>query len=339
MTVNVLVMLHGITVEPEPRDHRAAYDALWAALRRRQPRLSAALVTPLGLEWGHEPPGSPNELRPDQLLTRAENFINEQTSYASLKTDPSPYNHMLTPKDDLGELRVGALASRWLLRPYLLTPFKEKVMVRGFTDVLYYCSPDGETAIRRAVYSQFLNGLAPYRNAAQVRLHVVAQSLGVTVAFDFLFGLFAPDSHFPGGVPGFVREHRDDVVLQPFLEAYTFWRERRAAGGLVLGSVSSTGGQLPLMMMRKQTLVERLARGERLDASVIGVAPGDALKWKLFYDADDALGFPARRVFEPQAAIQEYEVDTHWRPDLAHSLYWKNEVVQREIADLIAQNL
>ena len=154
-----------------------------------------------------------------------------------------------------------------------------------------------------------------------------------------MFGLFASDRHFSGGVPGFVRENQDDVSLQPFLEAYTFWRERRAAGDLVLGSMSSTGGQLPLMMMRKQTLVERLARGTRLDAGVIGIAPGDGLKWKLFYDADDALGFPARRMFEPQAAIQEYEVDTHWRPDLAHSLYWNNETVQREMADLIVQNL
>ena len=56
MTLNLLVMIHGITVEPEPRDHRAAYDALWAALQREQPRLSVALPTPLGLEWGHEPP-------------------------------------------------------------------------------------------------------------------------------------------------------------------------------------------------------------------------------------------------------------------------------------------
>ena len=165
MTVNLLVMLHGITVEPEPRDHRAAYDALWAALQRAQPRLNTALVTPLGLEWGHEPPpgspGSPNGLRPDQLITRAENFINEQTSYAAIKADPSPYEHVLTAQDDLSELHVGALASRWLLRPYVLTPFKEKVLVRGFTDVLYYGSPDGESAIRRAVYSQFLNGFGP----------------------------------------------------------------------------------------------------------------------------------------------------------------------------------
>ncbi len=338
MTVNVLVMLHGITLDPEPRDHRAAYDALWAALQRRQPRLSGALATPLGLEWGHEPPGSPDTLRPDQLLTRAENFINEQTSYASSKADPSPYNHVLEA-DDPSAFHFGALASRWLLRPYVLTPFKEKVMVRGFTDVLYYSSPDGESAIRRAVYSQFLNGLAPHRDAERVRLHVVAQSLGVTVAFDFLFGLFAPDTHFPGGVPGFVRENRDDDLLQPALEAYTFWRERRKTGGLVLGSMSSTGGQLPLLLMRKQALVEQLARRERLDASVIGIAAGDTLKWKLFYDADDALGFPARRMFEPQAAIQEYEVDTHWRPDRAHSLYWENGTVQREMADLIARNL
>lgn len=338
MAVNILVMLHGITLDAEPRDHQATYDTLWAALQRWQPRLSEALVTPLGLEWGHEPP-PPANLRPDQLITRAENFINEQTSYTAVKADPSPYNHVLDHKDELGRFHLSELASKLLLRPYVITPFKEKVMVRGFTDVLYYCSPDGESAIRRAVYTQFLNGLAPYAAVDQVRLHIIAQSLGVTVAFDFLFGLFASDRHFPGGVPGFVRENQDDPLLQPFIEAYEFWRERRKDGGLILGSMSSTGGQLPLMMMRKQALVERMARGERLDPQVIGIEPGDPLKWKLFYDADDALGFPARRIFESQRAVQEYEVDTHWRPDLAHTLYWDSPNVQREMAELIVQNL
>lgn len=337
MAVNILVMLHGVTLDAEPRDHQAAYNALWAALQRRQPRLSEALVTPLGLEWGHEPP-PPTGLRPDQLITRAENFINEQTSYTAIKADPSPYNHVLDPKDELGRLHFSELASK-LLRPCVITPFKEKVMVRGFTDVLYYCSLDGESAIRRAVYTPFLNGLAPYAAVDQVRLHVIAQSLGVTVTFDFLFGLLASDCHFPSGVPGFVRENQGDPLLQPFIEAYEFWRERRKVGRLVLGSMSSTGGQLPLMMMRKQSLVERMARGERLDPQVIGIEPGDPLKWKLFYDADDALGFPARRIFEPQRAVQEYEVNTHWRPDLAHSLYWDNRDVQREMAELIVENL
>ena len=96
---------------------------------------------------------------------------------------------------------------------------------------------------------------------------------------------------------------------------------------------------MPLLMMRTQRVVDPLAADQLLDAGVIGVRPGSPPKWKIFYDPDDALGFPTRRLFREQAAIQEYEVETGWFPVRAHTEYWRNRRVQREIAQLIAQNL
>lgn len=341
--VNVMVMLHGMTLDAEGRDHADEYRTLRSGLAAREPQLEEVLSRAIEIEWGHKPPNPSGALRPDQQITDAENAINDATSYARVRADPSPYNHLLDVGAELRDVHLTEVVSKWLLRPLVLTPFKEKVMVRGFTDALYYCAPDGEKAVRRAVYVQALERLARYEEEDTVRLHVVAQSLGVTVAFDFLFGLFAPDAHYRGRPPGFIADNAEaaerDERLRRAVDAYARWRERRRQGRLVLGSKASSGGQLGLMMMRKQALVDLLAANRRLDASVIGIEAGAPLKWKVFYDADDALGFPVRRLFEEQAAIQEYEVNTHWRPDLAHSGYWGNEEVQREIARLVVANL
>ena len=156
------------------------------------------------------------------------------------------------------------------------------------------------------------------------------------MAFDFLFGLFAPDSQFPYGIPGFVQENQGDRAA---VESYKFWRGRAQQGTLVMASKSTTGGQIPMMMMRKQKVVDMLAAEQLLDPTVIGVPQRGSPRWKVFYDADDVLGFPTRRLFDAQGSIQEYQVDTGWRPDVAHSKYWENDKVLAEIALLIRQNL
>ena len=333
-TVNVLVMLHGITLSSTALDHAREYEGFWEALQRVQPKLREALE-PVQIEWGHEPPNAElKDLRDDQKIMRAEGFIDARTRYDEVRRDPSPFHHPLETKPAFGPgLLTGAL-SRLVLRPYVLTPFKQRVMVHGFSDALYYSSPDGERAVRRVVYGQVLERLEPYRNDT-VRLHVASHSLGVTVAFDFLFGLFETFKE----TPGFIRDHRDDPAMAAAVERYTFWREKRKAGDLLLGSKASAGGQLPLLMMRTQRVVDLLAANQLLDAGVIGIRPGDPPKWKIFYDPDDALGFPTRRLFHEQAAIQEYEVETGWFPVRAHTEYWRNRRVQREIAQLIVQNL
>lgn len=321
-TANVLIMLHGITLSDEAEDHTAEYTRFWEALKAQRPELEA-VGEPVMIEWGHEPPEPPpGGLRGDQKVRRAENFLDETTDPARAGGDPSRFDHPLgEPGPFLTEL-----VSRRLLRPRLLTPFKQRLMVRGLTDVIYYSSPEGERAVREAVYGEVLRRLEPLRGS-RVQLHVVAHSLGVTVAFDFLFGLFGPKT--------------PDFIAQPGRAAdrYGFWREQVAAGGLRLGSKTSAGGQLPLLMMRKQALVDQLAAGRRLSAEVIGVRPDGPPQWNIFYDPDDPLGFPARRLFPDQEAIHEYEVETSWLPVRAHTGYWDNGRVQRETADLIAGNL
>jgi hypothetical protein len=325
---NIIVMIHGMTPSPDPGDHTRNYTDLREDLTRREDQLERAIDKYIGIEWGHEPAAPPpGGLTPDQKITRAENVIHQRISFDQVREDDSPDNHLLPG--------IAELFSKWVTR-HLTTPIKETILILGVTDVFYYCSFDGERAVRRAVYTQLLQGLEEYRAEGLVRLHVIAESLGATVAFDFLFGLFAPDTEFPDGTPGFVREAQASPEA---IEAYTFWRARAQAGSLILGSKSTTGAQIPLLTMRKQRLVDQLSTGELLDPTVIGVPRDGPPRWKIFYDVDDVLGFPTRRLFDAHGSIQEYQVDTDWRPDLAHLRYWKNGTVLEEIAQLIRENL
>lgn len=340
-TENLLVLIHGITTDPEPRDHSEEYRRLREGLDRRQPRLGSVFDDrhTIAVEWGHELPRNVQPLPDDQEITRAENALRDRVAHEKVRA-AGPV---------VSRLFAGLTAFPAPLLRRVTLPIKENVLLLGMTDVLYYCSPDGERAVRRAVYTRFLDGMEPLCSADQVRLHVIAQSLGVTVAFDFLFGLFAPASEypaegeFPEGTPGFVRENRDRPGMEKAVEAYEYWRERAQRKTLLLASKSSTGGQLPLMMMRKQKLVEKLFRagpGETpLDPEVIGVPKKGALRWKIFYDVDDVLGFPAGALFQSEGTIQDLEVDTGAWPDRAHRGYWESDRVLTEIAGLIVENL
>lgn len=339
--VNVLALVHGITPIREASSHSRQYEDFLARLFARSPAVKDRLLSTdhtqiLGVEWGHELPLTGPDT-PDQFLTRAESRLVECVSHIAVREDPSPDNHVLRPGSEfLSGLTRG-----------ITNQIKDELFLLGFTDIAYYCSPDGERAVRRRVYTQVLELLRPFKDAEQVRLHVVAHSLGMTVAFDFLFGLFAPTAHYGGNPPDFIRENQNVPGLEAAVEDYQFWRSAAnmehpeanpTSKRLLLGSKTSFGGQLALLVMRKQALVERLARRELLDPTVIGVPRNGRPRWKNFYDVDDVLGFPVRRLFDATGTIQEYQVDCGG-PSKAHGGYWSHGGVLSEIASLIEGNL
>ena len=318
-----------------PSNHTRDYDELWDGLLKWQPTLRDRIDSVIRVEWGHAPLPVQSILLPDEELTAAENTIVTATNYATIKASATPDDSFLGLTPDF--------LPRLILRP-ILSRVKEQVLVTGIGDVFYYTSPDGERAVRDHVYTQFLEGMRPHKNADNVALHLIGHSQGATIAFDFLFGLFAPSSEYPNGIPGFVEDEQGSPEMQA---EYMRWRNRAQAansdnalaGSLMLGSKSSFGCQLALMMLRKQKLVDRLAAGERLDPTVIGVPKSGPPKWKIFFDTDDALGFPTRRLFDSVGSIREYEVNSDWNPLTSHTNYRNNEEVQREIAELIIANL
>jgi hypothetical protein len=359
--VNVFIFMHGMRTEKEPIRPGAiddTYADMWQKLCKAEPGLAESFHTfkdgksYIGVEWGHTRTDDV-EIREDKQLTQAQINVGERVGYANVKADPNQNNQIISFVESL----VKEFPRLPFVRSLILTT-REEVMIRGFGDAIYYCSPDGERQVRRTIYEQVLEKLDGLEEETDVRLHIFAHSLGVTVSHDFLFGLFAPDEEHstkPGEVqmkaaepatpatpaaksnqPDFIKEEQGTPEGQARFE---LWRNKVKNGELRLGTLISSASQLPLFLMRKQELVDRLARGEQLDPSVLGIykaQPG--IRWLLFYDADDLLGFPTRRLYSPAEQIREVQVSTGNFPPASHANYWLNGDVIRETAKLVYAN-
>lgn len=328
--VNVLIMVHGMVIDREPSDFAPIYDAFWEKLQASRPILSEKINKFIKVQWGHTLPGQTEEsvsVRPDQQLTQAEKFIGDNVNYAVVKKTPGPNNVVLGGLSGLFEDVKNGLPWFPVLRGFL-SDIKERVFLLGFSDALYYSAPDGERLVRKVVYEQILGQLEEFSDAAEVRLHLFGHSMGVTLTHDFLYGLFGTDS------PDFMYQGTERGV-----ELFKKWKIKEKNHELKLGSLSSAASQLPLFMMRKKELVERYYQGQRLDPVAIGIPAGSRTRWKLFYDADDVLGYPSRNLYWPNDAIKEMQVGTGAAPEQAHDGYWHSQKVIDEVAQLIEENL
>ncbi|MDJ0620260.1 MAG: hypothetical protein QNJ63_26570 [Calothrix sp. MO_192.B10] len=327
--VNVLVIIHGMNPHPAPKSPFQLYQEFWDALLQEEPKLSEVFPESfIGVEWGQELPINPTipsyQIRPDQRLTRAQNFVNQRVCYDEVVRDTHPCN---VPMPMFGNQGMDFPLLTPLVRR-LVVGLRESIITRGFGDVIYYSSEDGEREVRKAVYGQVLKKLEPYHEATDVRLHLIGHSLGVTLSHDFLFGLFARNHQ-----PGFCEEHFGEDGKR-----FEKWRQKAQRKELKLGSLSSTASQLPLFVMRKQKLVDMLAENKLLDPSHIGIERVNQVKWKVFYDVDDLLGFCTRRLYNAPDEIMEYQVDCGDNPGDAHNGYWKNKRVIKETANLLMMN-
>lgn len=314
MTKNVLAFFHGNVTGFEPLSRHAANEQLWRSLVAVRPALEARIDKRIDVEWGY-PLGATQE-RPDERLSAAERFV-----WSVI--DPSARQ----PKSrfDVSALDL-RLPVQWFTRAF------SRLNTFSLSDSTYYAAGDGEAAVRYTVYQQVLEALEPWKSE-EVRLHVIAESLGTVVAHDFLFGLFDPAP--PGYRPRFLTDPRP---IPPGAEGvpalFDGWRAR-ARGSLQLGSVTMFASQIPHFVMRRQILIDQLAGGTLLDPAVIGVE-GKEVRWQLFRDRCDLLAYPTRRLYAPSEAIREFEVRaTSWLRGRLHGGYERNRTVLRETADLL----
>lgn len=343
MTKNILILCHGMTLAKEIKSHRDLYDGFTKRIFNQRPGLRAKLEKPCYIEYGHQTEKKDIALlKKHEKLLDAENFIEERIAHKAVKKELSSANISSTFPANL--ISGGNKSVMRFIRNDLFT--------HGFTDALYYASSDGEKAIRNTIYTQVLKKLQKVETDDDVRLHVVAHSLGSTVMFDFLYGLFAPDecliddedsqSTIQDCEPDFYKDNIN-TDLSDYAIQYKEWRAKtksdKSPVRLKLASFSTFGGQLPFFFMRKQSLVDKFASSDHesrlLDAGVIGVPDRGLPVWKVFYDVNDLLGYPVKRLFQPTSAIQEFHINTTWKFWKAHEAYWDNERVIREIAKII----
>jgi hypothetical protein len=100
--------------------------------------------------------------------------------------------------------------------------------------------------------------------------------------------------------------------------------------------------QLPLMVMRKQRLVDTFYRGRGLDPGSIGLRAderGRRVKWNIFYDLDDVLGFASRDICDdPDRLIRQVQVNCGGVVR-AHNAYLSDRTVRDETVKLIRANI
>jgi hypothetical protein len=318
--VNVLAFVHGMTTDVAPSDPRKSggtYDKFWKALQAHKPELASLFSDgPILVEWGHQLSSTENPVREDHRITEVERFVNEQVSYRNLKNRPGPNN-----------VTMSGLHSDWGIPGIrqVVTNVREGVVSFGLTDVVYYCSGDGEIYVRAQVYNQVLVAMQPYVAEPNVCIHLFGHSLGVTIVHDFLFGLFKK-----GHVSDFVEKYQGGVWAS---EEFKKWQRKAENGELTLGGLACAASQLPLMVMRKQLMIDKLFAHQGLDPADVGVV-STGIQWKFFYDIDDVLGFSSRNLYSPNHSIMDIQVNSGDLPLSAHVGYWENEVVIRETAQL-----
>ena len=315
---NILVLIHGIVPKSGIYSHLPIYESFWGSLLARNSKIGKVIDKRIYVEWGHENANSdPVNLRPDERLSRAQIFVSKMTSYNELRNNPSEQNIVFR------EFGIPFLRTAMLF-------LKEKTIISGIGDAVYYCSIEGKRHVRRTVYNQILEQLDEFIDDDDVRLHIFAHSLGVTITNDFLFGLFAPQDH--------QSSFRHDG-LNGDSERYELWKQKALNGKFKLGSLFSAAGQLPITLMRKQNIVDTFAENKKLNPIRIGVNPdGLTTKWKIFWDIDDILGFACRQLFIETKTIMDIQVNTGDMPRNAHDKYWENHSVRDHVAATILEN-
>lgn len=312
---NVYVQIHGINPGHEWLDYRSEFRAYQTAIEGHLERKFDACVY---VDWGQPSQPSPltsiykAPLKLDEELLEAKQRVYYKSGMNgvqhAVESHPEDRNEVLlsSPLDMLNPL-LGVVRG-----------LKESVILSGFADCAYYCSPDGEGAIRDACYGDFVQGLnavAQELGDRPVQLHLVSHSLGVTITHDFLYGLFGNPTALAG------KRH-------PLLST---WQDRACAGTLRVASFTSYASQLPIFLLRKQDLLQRIRRGDPIDPREIGVGRDDKLRWQLFYDANDPLGFPTRMLYGKPHAIREYQVNNGFDLD-------RTDIVHTGYADVVSRN-
>ncbi len=317
-----------MTIRPESAYHFNDYDTLTEGLWEHAPELQERFGCVVPISYGHEFHRRPDTtLRPDEQLTRAQRFIQKRIAYEAIVENPTDEDVLLPKGSEFASL---------ILRTFTV-PVRDTVFTLGMTDALYYASSDGEREIRNTVYTQILDVLDSCPPHKEIKLHIIAHSLGATIMFDFLYGLFRKDVERSAVAR---KELLEDVPNTNTVRLrYLTWRQETQPGGrLKLGSLVTLGGQIPFFFMRNQSLVEQLAREETLDPENIGIPKTGRCVWKNFYDVDDVFGYPVRGLFDAKGSIHQYQVNTSALPHQAHTYYWHHPKVLSEVSDLLLQN-
>jgi hypothetical protein len=257
------------------------------------------------IQWGHPSSNQTNLATDDQKIYFAQAHILEK-----LKGLPLP--EAIDDRLPLSRATIARLLQR-------------EMLISGIGDVVYSVDSKGYYAIIGMIQDRLQKRINSLVDAGTIslsdklRLHLITHSHGVTIGFELLVSLIATHNAvenyfgFPvsyGGPTAGLSDRVECYLMrndasQASRNLYNQWK-----GRVVLGSFISTAYQLPLLLQRRQVIVNQLADDKRIDVSeYIGLSDDPAYRWLLFHDPRDLLSFHTKMLFAETPNIVETVIE------------------------------
>ena len=292
------VYIHGVVAEQErTATHTEQYEAIRNGIHRELREQGGEPLPEIGdsvtVEWGWDTPDA-GETR---TLSIAQGVIANRVEAA-------------TPRDRTG--------FRSLVFAPAVQPVRKLIML-GWSDILYYVGKHGKKRVRSLVWNQILDQIDTDQD---VDLTIISHSAGTLIAHDFLYWVFSGD--------------RDDAAMveqgidpAKVAAAERNWRARRLV---------TFGSPISPLMVRSAEVADRLAESPpvQIDASKLGLGrpahSGDMPLWLNVWDRHDVLSYPVRPFYEGANIIDLYPDHSDSLPN-SHEAYWTASSVHRVLAE------
>ena len=335
MIKDIAVLIHGISPQKKAGDPTTHLREFFNELRQHSQHIQSRFKDEqlIFIQWGHPSDEDPSAASSDQRI-----YFAQQQILVRLNSIPLPAN-----PNDRGPLSRAVLART----------LHNEILISGFGDVVYFVGSQGYGKIvgivldqvRKRIDALVASGYLDMND--QIRLHLIGHSLGVTIGFEFLLSIFSDaqyvSSYFAqkddetsvseGSLNRALSFQMTSVTAQENVEFYSRWRQR-----FIFGSFIATASQLPLLLQRRQVVIDSLANEQQLDPRIIGITGDPRYRWLLFHDPRDLLSFNTKILFSDEDSIVETEVqnkvdatllDVGKKFSQTHENYRFNEIVKK----------
>jgi hypothetical protein len=224
------------------------------------------------------------------------------------------------------ETRVKASMKGAYDGPLGLYGYVRDMLFFGISDVSYYLSADGESALRDHVFNYVGQALWKMDKGAKRRysLTFFGHSAGSVISHDLLFHLF--------GTKDYTRKDEGDVF-----DEMERLRGMIAEGRLRVRHLYTFGSPISPLILRSNSLIEKFRKDKLLQPEDIGLRAEPGLKnprWINFWTRHDVASYPVAFLYSNQSGvIRDVEISSKISPLSAHLGYWQSDEMANHIAE------
>ena len=292
------VYIHGVVAERDRlTNHTKQYEAIRNGINQELSTRGGGSLPEIAdsvkVEWGWDTPKAGDTA----TLATAQKAIADRIEAA-------------TPRD-----RTGFTS---LLFAPAIQPVRRIIML-GWSDILYYVGKDGKKRVRSLVWNQILDEIDTNQD---VDLTIICHSAGTLIAHDFLYWVFSSDRNHPAMV-------EQGIDPAKVTAAAANWRIRRLV---------TFGSPISPLMVRSAHVADKMAKTppELLDATTLGLGQlahsGEIPIWLNVWDRHDVLSYPVAPFYNGANIIDLYP-DPSDSLISSHEAYWSAARVHRELAE------